>query len=211
MRNDYPVDFRTAQSIKGIAERSRNLLEVTDRPDFRVIDGIRRLCREPLLVGGLLELRKFRATPTDAPAFVTFKPSVVLNVDVDLLEEAEENYPWAREVMSHELGHILLHEHYVPQFSGIKKKWIAIEERSGEWQAHKFSEFYLVRDCDILNYITPNGIANHCAVEYSLAFRRLGRKFAFSGESCPNCGDLRLVQYRNSFICDNCTYECSFI
>jgi hypothetical protein len=209
VRNDYLVDFRTEASIKAVAERARSVLDSSGHPDFRVVDGIRRITEGPVLKCGVVQLRRFVAKQGEALAFVQFKPSVVLNVDDELWAEVEDNYPWARKVMAHELGHIALHEHYTPAFSGNKDKWIPINERSGEWQADRFSEYYLVRDCDIITYATPNRIANCCAVEYDLAIRRLGLKFAFSGEVCSNCGQFRLVQHGISLICDNCGRESS--
>lgn len=209
MRNDYPVDFRTEESIKEVAERARKLLDSTGLSDFRVIEGIRRITTEPVLTCGVVQLRRFVAKPNEALAFVQFKPTVSLNVDQELWEEVEDNYPWARKVIAHELGHIALHEHYTPGFSGKKDKWIPINERSGEWQADRFSEHYLVRDCDVLNYATPNRIASYCAVEYDLALRRLGPKFKFSGDMCPNCGQIRLIQHGISLVCDSCEHEIS--
>jgi Zn-dependent peptidase ImmA (M78 family) len=135
LRNDYPVDFRTEESIKAIADRARNLLDPSCCSDFQVVDGIRRLTTEPLLKRGFLELKLFRASQNGHLAFVVFKPTITLNVDEEVWQEASDNFPWARRVIAHELGHILLHERYTPTFSGQKDKWIPVSERSGEWQA----------------------------------------------------------------------------
>jgi hypothetical protein len=209
VRKDYLVDLRTEESIKEVADRARNVLDSVGHSDFRIAEGIRRITEYPVLKCGKVQLKLFAAKPNEALAFVQFKPFVALNVDRDLWDEAEENFPWARKVLAHELGHIALHEHYTPTFSGEKDKWIPINERSGEWQADRFSEYYLVHDCDILHHVTPNRIANYCAVEYDLAVRRLGPRFTFSGEICPNCGQIRLIQHGISFICDDCEHEFS--
>jgi Zn-dependent peptidase ImmA (M78 family) len=129
VRNDYLVDFRTEASIKAVAERARSVLDSSGHPDFRVIDSIRRITEGPVLKCGVVQLRRFVAKQGGALAFVQFKPSVVLNVDDELWAEVEDNYPWARKVMAHELGHIALHEHYMPAFSGNKDKWIPVNER----------------------------------------------------------------------------------
>jgi hypothetical protein len=203
LRKDYKVSFRREESIKETAERVRAALGVSCRSDFSVTACIRRLTREPLLRKGLIELRFFRQSTPDPPAFVQFKPIVTLNVDKDIWDEADENIPSARDVLGHELGHLTLHDHYAQLFSGLREKWI-LEEESAEWQADRFCEYFLISDSDVKAYVTPNAISTHCAVPHHKAYRRLGRQFQYTDDICPNCGNLTMVRCPRYLICDTC-------
>jgi hypothetical protein len=204
LRNDCIVGFRTEESIKASAEHVRAVLDVSGRPDFRIIDCFRRLVSESLLKSGPLKLRRFKTCDETVPAFISFKLELTLNISEDVWEDADENLPWPRRVLAHELGHICLHDHYALPFSGQQEKWVPVDERSGEWQADRFLEYYLVSDADVYNYVTPNSIAAHCAVEYEVALRRLGRKFRFAEDICPSCGNLTTVRSGTILKCDTC-------
>jgi predicted SprT family Zn-dependent metalloprotease len=138
------------------------------------------------------------------PAYVVLGNNRSLNIQYSVWGEADEGIPAARFIVAHELGHLILHNHHAQRFSGEKSKWISFEEESGEWQANKFAEHALVSDEDVCSFITPRAISVHCAVEYDVARRRLGKSFKYSGECCQECGSFTLVRSGAWFKCDTC-------
>jgi hypothetical protein len=123
-------------------------------------------------------------------------------------EDGKDNIPWTRKILGHEIGHLALHTNYVQGFSGEKSKaWI--DGESSEWQADRFLDHFLVTDQDVEHYRTPNAIANHCAVELDIVFRRLGKSFRYSGECCPKCSNFTLFGEGGSLKCDTCGCCCT--
>ncbi len=208
MRKDYHVAFRSDEFIREVAVILRKRLGVVNIPDFNVRKCLERMAQESVLRSGKIEIIQYKAQANEAPAFVTFDCNRVLHVDEDVWADAGDNIPWAREILAHEIGHLALHTHYVQGFSGERSKAWPDNEFS-EWQADRFLDHFLVTDEDVENYNAPNAIANHCAVELHIAFRRLGRVFQYSGESCPKCGNFTLFNEGASLKCDRCGCRCT--
>jgi hypothetical protein len=171
---------------------------------------IERMAQENILKSGRIRIVLYDARDEDPPAFVTFDPEKTMHIDKDVWEESDYNIPWNRKVLGHEAGHLIHHAHYVQGFSGAKSKaWP--DEESSEWQADRFGDHLLVTDRDLALYKAPNAIANHCAVELDLAFRRLGNSFRYGGEACRECGNFTMVRNGTCLKCDTCgaTTGCS--
>lgn len=204
LRNDHKVDFRTEEAIKALAENARALLDPSGQPAFRVTDCIRKLKKQELFKQGKFEIKTFRRSAADPPAYVTFEPMRTLYIDEDIWEDADQNLPLPKYIVAHELGHLVLHSHYAQPYSGIKDKWIQKDELSAEWQADRFADYFLVSDAEVQFCITPNAIANHCGVERDVAIRRLGKKFKYFGDCCAACGNFALVRRGADSKCDIC-------
>ncbi len=139
-----------------------------------------------------LRIRFYRQGPKQAPAYVEHNPTI-LNCDYEIWEEARIGEPKARFILAHELGHVLLHDHYAQPFTDNLKGSIWMKEESGEWQANTFADYFLVSDSAMERHVTPTSIAIYCNVEKNVALRRLGPGFRYSGESCASCGNFTLV------------------
>jgi hypothetical protein len=201
LRNDHKVSFRREESVKAAAEKARTVLVRGYEPAFSVVECIRKLTREEILPAGKLILN-FERRPTQSPAYVKL-PEGILVADPEFWEESQDNLPELRFILGHELGHLFLHDHYAQRFSGLQSKaWLP--EESAEWQADRFSDYFLVSDEEVAWCVTPNCIANYCAVTREVAIRRLGRKFRYSGEACPKCGNFTMVRNCASLKCDIC-------
>src|SRR5208337_363910 len=198
---DHKVRFTTESEIRAAAIRFRLLTGSLGRPDFNISDCVRFLTRNDLYGWGKLELNYIDSTgwPT---AYVVLGSKRSLNIQYEVWREADEGIPQARFIVAHEVGHLVQHDHYAQQFSGEKSKWISFDEESGEWQANKFAEHVLILEDDVHNYVTPLSISIHCAVEYEVAKRRLGKSFKYSGECCQECGNFSLVRKCEWVKCD---------
>jgi hypothetical protein len=202
VQTDHKVGFRRREAIKEIAERARSLADDGNRIGFRITNYFRKLATHELLQTGLLRIRFFSAGHDAAPAYVTYRPTT-LHVDYGIWREADEDVPAARYILAHELGHVVLHDHYAQPFSGEKKKWISREEESAEWQANTFADFFLISDGEIENHITPSDVAIFCMVEKEVAMRRLA-PLAYIGEYCGWCGNAAIIRRGTTEKCDNC-------
>ena len=208
MRKDYHVPFRSEDFIKGVAITLRERLVTLHIPDFNVRKCVERMAREAILRSGRIQIALYNAGRNDPPAFVTFDRTKTLHVDHDVWGDGGDNIPGARRILSHEVGHLALHTHYVQGFSGEKSKaWV--DGELSEWQADFFLDHFLVTDLDIKHYRTPNAITNHCAVELDIALRRLGQSFRYSGECCPKCSNFTLFNEGGSLQCDTCGCRCT--
>ena len=114
----------------------------------------------------------------------------------------------ARFILAHEIGHLVLHDHYEYAFSqdaAIQVPYVA-DENSTEWQANKFAGHLLVPDHIATALCTVRDIVRQCGVLKELAAERLevalpARKKELGVAFCPKCGGL--VATRNG-IPDTC-------
>ena len=208
MRKDYHVPFRSEDFIKDVAVSLRQRLEILNTPDFNLRKCLERMSQEAILRSGKIEIMQYKAKGNEPLAYVTFKDRKTLHVDQDVWADGRDNIPWAREILGHETGHLALHSHYVQGFSGERSKaWL--DNESSEWQADRFLDCFLITDEDMQRYKSPNAIVNHCAVEFHIAFRRLGASFRYSGECCQTCENFTLIDEGSSLKCDTCGCRCT--
>jgi hypothetical protein len=208
VRKDYHVPFRSDDFIKDVALSLRKRLGSLHTPDFNLRKCLELMAQEAILRSGKIGIVQYKAKGNEPPAYVTFSGNKILHVDEDVWADGRDNVPWAREILGHEVGHLALHNHYVQGFSGERSKaWQ--DNESSEWQADRFLDYFLITDQDIALYKAPNAIANHCAVEFHVVFRRLGASFRYSGECCPECGEFTLMNEGHSLKCDTCGCFCT--
>lgn len=203
-RRDHSTRRPTSERvIKEIAEQIRAILDPYRRSDFNIVDGIKRLTQEALFPWGKLIVNFFSMKDGNAPAYVVIGERKVLYVDHEIWSDAALGEPKARYILAHELGHLILHDHYVQPYSD-QRNTVFQEETSTEWQAHKFAELFLIRDCDLDHLHTPRQIALSCSVETEVVRKRFGRRFSVVGDFCAECGGASTVRVDSVTQCDSC-------
>jgi hypothetical protein len=187
VRGDHYVPFMAPSSIKMAAEKLREFFHVAHDSNFNIVQCFRRLAEADVFGWGVLEIKFFHKTDVDKPAYVDIGNHRVLYVDYDIWREAELGDPKARNILAHELGHLVLHNHYAQPFSEGKDKRIP-DENSAEWQAHKFAEYFLLLDRDLQEYVSQRWIAIWCLVDEEIVRRRFRRQLSQIADFCDRCG-----------------------
>jgi hypothetical protein len=154
-----------------------------------------------------------RGTTEDDPAYVTFKP-LTLHVDRRIWKAAGNGEAYARYIVAHEIGHIVLHDEFAAAFSdeeAAQLKYLQDEE-SGEWQANVFAGYFLAPDHVVLRLQDVDVIAGLCVIPDALASRRLNEaknskatlKPYYEGEMCGSCGSFTLMRGGLNLTCETC-------
>lgn len=211
MIKDHKVRRRRYEDeLKGSAESWRNkLCGGLARDDFSITECVEILTRNEWIrccdtrKYHKLAIRLYTQEQGQPPAYVEHNPTI-LNCDREVWADARIGEPRARFIVAHELGHVLLHDHYAQPFTADLKTSIWMKEESGEWQANTFADYFLLSDGAIERYITPTSISIYCCVERELALRRLGPRFRFEGDSCGECGNFTVVRKGTCLKCDTC-------
>jgi hypothetical protein len=144
-RRDYIVKFLREEEIERIALTWLHEAGVLNRPNFNIVYFVTGFLSRRLRKKGPLNFRFFDAGPDDDPAFVTFNP-LTLHVDREIWEWADQGDPKARFVIAHEIGHLILHDHFATAFSDDPEVRIKSfpNEYSAEWQANTFAYYFLL-------------------------------------------------------------------
>jgi hypothetical protein len=219
MRRDHYVTYRSEEDIANIAFRWRQVGNVTNDANFDIVDFVENVLSKRFTAKGALQIRLFDAVPGDHLASVTYNP-LTLHVDSEVWEFAKRGNPEYRHMIAHEIGHILLHDHYARPFSNDRSKQIkfALDECSAEWQANTFAGHFLLPDHVMQSFDDYHCMAAHCAVPQILAeertamFIKANRKSKkFEGDICSECGNFTLVRNGTCLKCDTCggTTGCS--
>jgi hypothetical protein len=144
MRPDHKVDFRRAESIAAEAWSRRVTAGIETDWGFNVAKFIEfGLPLDPKI--GRITIAH-DTTPSEPPAYVTYRPHRVLHVNRGIWEEMKQGEPEARFIGGHEAGHLVLHDYSAQAFSGDPELQIkyASKEYSAEWQADTFSDYLLL-------------------------------------------------------------------
>jgi hypothetical protein len=198
------------RQIKEIADWVRKLLVSGSRSNFDVTEVLERLRDRVYFNWGKLKI-VFQPMPDDNPAEVAINENgKTLFVDPEIWEDAKMGEPKSRYILAHELGHIVLHEHYVQPYSD-QSATAYQEEKSTEWQAHRFAEFFLLGDSEVGCGDPLFCIAATCGVEMAVVRCRLDLKLSRTGAVCKSCGDISVSVGKNYLSCDFCggTAGCS--
>jgi hypothetical protein len=227
---NHKVAFKSEQTIAAIAARcwsiSRQIRPYTFDVvrfinDILIADGIDTVVTTQGRKKGKLTLKFFaRQFPQDDPAYVEFDCTrddyVTLNVDHEIWRSAEAGNSEACEILAHEVGHILLHDHYANAFSSdpTRQKLFAgtSKEDFAEWQAITFSGYLLVptiaarkfNDAKMLAAVTntPQRLAQERLVAVLSTKKVLNP--SYEGEICRGCGGFTLVREGRYLRCDIC-------
>jgi len=231
MGMNHKVEFKSEETIAAVAARcwtiSRQLRPFTfDVVGFiksiLIAEGIDSVVRTRGRKKGKLALKFFdREFVQDDPAYVQFAKDqrdnyVTLHVDRKIWQLAENGDGDACEILAHEIGHILLHDHYANAFSSdpTNQKLFAgtSNEDFAEWQAITFVGHLLIptyaaqkfHDSKILAAATntPERLAKERLAAVLSAKKLLNR--TYGGDICSGCFNFTLVRNGCTTKCDTC-------
>jgi IrrE N-terminal-like domain len=212
MARDHHVRIKDSQDIAKIA---MSWWEVATRNgyNFNICKFVTDVLAKRLRGKGTLKIKFYRIDDLPERACVTFNPLTLHIVDT-IWSDGNLGKPYARFIIAHEIGHMVLHDEFAVAFSDEKAAQLSYvqDEESGEWQANTFADHFLVPDNVAYKLKERDVIAGLCVVDDSVAERRL-RDLAsvkkvlapsYEGEMCGMCGNFTLVRNGCSIRCDTC-------
>jgi hypothetical protein len=213
MAQDHYVAFRSEESIAEIAYRLRDAHVPRSEPTFNIVDFIENTLPKHLKKGPLKVEFYDRAFKQDDLAYVSFNP-LTLNVDTKLWADAKIGESYARYVLAHEIGHIVLHDHSAKAFSRDKSAQITFADdgQSAEWQANTFAGHFLLpttivqRIDDFALLTIQSEVKEEVVLDRLLAVRREMRQKSrvFEGDFCNKCGNFSLKRTGTLLKCETC-------
>jgi len=199
MRRDHHVNFMREEKISEIALAWRQAAANENFSYFNVIEFIERVLRKRLKKG-TLHIEFFEMLPGGDAAYITFDP-LTLHIDKEIWDLAKIGDPDARYIIAHEIGHIILHDHFAKAFSidpAIQLKF-DVKQRSAEWQANTFAAYFLLPTHVIAAFDCVEDVVRACSVNSDLARERFAavretksRSAKYEGDPCNKCGDFTL-------------------
>jgi hypothetical protein len=228
---NHKVAFKSEETIAAIAaycwtisrqKRQFTFDVVSFIKDVLVAKGIDFVVRTRGRTKGKLIVELFdREFAQDDPAFVKFDPNsrdnyVSLHVDRKIWQRAEGGDSYACGVLAHEIGHILLHDHYANAFStdsnGQRLFAGTSKEDFAEWQAITFAGHLLVPNHIVQKFDDPKILAAATnapdkVVKDRLADVRSMKKVLspiYEGDVCTQCTQFTLVREGCWTRCDTC-------
>jgi hypothetical protein len=233
---NHKVAFKSEETIAAIAARCWTVSQQTRPFTFDIMGLLKNV-----LVGqgidtvvttrgrkkGKLSVEFFdREFVQEDPAYVEFDPSqrgnyVTLHVDRKIWELAETGDSYACWVLAHEIGHILLHDHYANAFSSDKEAQVVFagstNEDFAEWQAIVFAGHLLLPTHVVQKFNDATVLAAACNAPDRLVKERLAAVRSikkvlsrnYDGEMCGQCSNFTRVRSGNWTKCDTCGYETS--
>jgi Zn-dependent peptidase ImmA (M78 family) len=146
MAMDHYVAFKGEESIAQVAYKLRDARRLTGEFTFNITEFAEAHLPQ-LLKKKSLKIELYdRDFPQDDPAYVSFDP-LTLHVDRQIWIAAKSGDPYARFVIAHEIGHIVLHDNSAKAFSNDKSAQISFADdgHSAEWQANMFAYHFLLQ------------------------------------------------------------------
>jgi IrrE N-terminal-like domain len=231
MGMNHKVPFKSEETIAAIAARCWAISSQQRPLTFGVVEFIKSVLVEEGIDAvvtirgrkkGTLAIKFFdREFPQDDPAYVEFARDqrdnyVTLNVDREVWRRGELGDSDACEILAHEIGHILLHDHYANAFSSDKdgQKLFAgtSKEDFAEWQAITFASHLLIPTHITRRYSDPKILSAVTNAPERLAQERLAAILnekkvlnpSYEGEMCGGCEGFTLVREGRRLRCDNC-------
>src|ERR1700689_2784201 len=147
MAVDHYVAFKSEESVAQVAYNVRDARGLSGKLTFNVAE-FAQVHLPQILKRKSLKIEFYdRAFPQDDPAYVSFDP-LTLHVDREIWTAAKTDEPYARFVVAHEIGHIVLHDNSAKAFSNDKAAQISFADNghSAEWQANVFAYHFLLPD-----------------------------------------------------------------
>jgi hypothetical protein len=212
MARDHEVRIKSREDIARIA-MSWWLAARRDRYYFNICLFVTEVLAQRLRGKGKILVKLYSSDEIPDRAYVTFWP-LTLHIDERIWHDAGLGKAYARHIVAHEIGHIVLHDEFAVAFSAEKEAQLGYlqDEESGEWQANIFADYFLVPDYIAIKLKVPDVIAGLCVVTDDLAARRLRdvalmKKILFPpylGEICQECWNFTLLSNGASTECDTC-------
>lgn len=175
MYRDHIVDERILPRLACIATHWHKLLNDQQRVDFCLIRALQNLCRIDFPEKGKLRIILENLSGEDFPAYVEYTGGPALHFDRGVWADLKDGIPYAREIASHEIFHVILHDRHALSFSGSKVRFLQVhgEARSAEWQACSASPVFLIPEATIWSFQSEFDMASRCAVDSSVVQERL--------------------------------------
>jgi hypothetical protein len=213
-RSDHYVPFRHEETIAEIALAWRREARNENNGYFDVVDFVQRTLSRGLKKGLLRVCFFTRSCDDGNPAYVEFDriKGPTLFVDEEIWELAQRGDPMARFIVAHEIGHLVLHDHYAQAFSNdpaVRLKY-SVKECSAEWQANVFASCFLLPDHIVTSLRDVDALTGTCSVTRQLAEERLGvirKPRRHEGDACPECMNFTLVRNGVCMKCDTCGHR----
>jgi hypothetical protein len=217
MARDHRVRIKSREDIAKIAMLWWNLANNQGR-SFNICKFVLETLKKHFTRKGQLQIEFYERGTADEPAFVTFKP-LVLHIDRKTWMDAGLGDTYARFVVAHEIGHIILHDEFAVAFSDDEAAQLRHldNEESGEWQANVFAGYFLAPDHVVLKLRDPDLIAGLCVISDELALKRYTeakntKKILhqnYEGDMCAECSNFTLVRSGCTTRCDTCGHRLS--
>ncbi|MBY0611920.1 MAG: ImmA/IrrE family metallo-endopeptidase [Beijerinckiaceae bacterium] len=220
MIRDYYAPLIAESRIAAIADKWREEGRIQSCLTFNIVDFfVHTLMRRFDPRKGIVHLRLADDLYEKNPAFVSYNPPK-LSIHKEIWSDAALGDPNAREIVAHEIGHLILHDQHVFSFqkaSDPKLKFRQHELESIEVQAITFADNFLVPLKFVFACRSAADLSRQCEVPLEMALRRLRHLknrssfFEYCGESCPECANFTLVRSGTCLKCDTCgsTTGCS--
>ncbi|MCF4129036.1 ImmA/IrrE family metallo-endopeptidase [Methylobacterium sp. SyP6R] len=215
MFSDRPAKFRSYDTVVGIAEKARQKAGLSTEINVNLPDYINGFLR--LRVGLPIEVRIFLKGEHNARAFVEFKKdeNIVLNVEDATWFQAERNFPDAKFVMAHEVGHIIMHRHDALAYSDAPYFFIRslTDEERVEPQANWFADAFIAPISMLEGIRNVYDVADLLNVPETCARRQLERMLddqrrrgLITGfdDMCSQCGGLTVDGSGQCMSCRGC-------
>jgi Zn-dependent peptidase ImmA (M78 family) len=210
MAKDYIVRYRSDASIAQLTKRILEAAGMSFSPNFSITKLIRFFERnelgqkkEKLTINLLPKLPRGKKY-----AYVSFNP-LTLHCENNIWIEAEIGEPKAREILAHELGHIVLHDHFAKPYSDADSSRLRSVEpqKSAESQATLFADNLLLPDCYIKSFGSREQLLENLHIPEDMIDRRLlafEQRKPYTGEMCRACNSITLMRVDLDQICDMC-------
>jgi Zn-dependent peptidase ImmA (M78 family) len=212
--SDRKVPYRSARQIKGIVQE---LLARCGMQGVLSIDIVRLIegYLKPDLEGGL-KIAFYDQAKGQPPAYVSYDP-LTLNVDREIWSDAKQGEPVARNILAHEIGHIVMHKHNDLGYSLGKDAQLKAppEEERAEWQANVFGYFLMVTDNALVEEMPllhkAADIGAPIWVVASVQKYDAARDIftfvdapEYGGDPCGDCGNFTLSRRGIALNCETC-------
>ncbi len=219
MLRDHKVRFRREESIESIALDCRRKAGNENDAFFNIVVFVEKILPGILakLNKGVLDIKFDVPDGVEPLAYVTHNPPT-LHIHPQVWDEANLGEPGARRIVAHEIGHLVLHDHYAQPFSDDETaqiKFVQKEER-GEWQANAFASYFLLTSRVLELYESAKEIAQACNIPPDIAEDRVAaaneekrrcefraRCAQYTGDFCT-CGNATLRPFGAGTKCDTC-------
>ncbi|MDI1266378.1 MAG: ImmA/IrrE family metallo-endopeptidase [bacterium] len=211
MARDYEVRIKSREDIAKIA-MSWWLAATRSRYHFNICTFVTKVLACRLRDKGKLTVKFYPSAEIPDRAFVTFNPAT-LHIDEQIWKDADIGKAYARFIIAHEIGHLVLHDEFAVAFSDEKAAQLVYvqNEESGEWQANTFADLFLVPDFVARKLKLVDLVAGLCVVTDELAARQiLAAQSAkaivspYSSDICGTCWNLTVLSNGATLTCDTC-------
>lgn len=203
-------------SREQIARMALNWWLIADRRggnSFNICTFVVQVLAKRLRGKGKLHIEFYSAEDLPEGACVTFNP-LTLHIVRRIWDDAGAGETYARFIVAHEIGHIVLHDGLAVAFSNDREAVLKFveKEESAEEQANAFADLFLAPDHVALHLHDEDTIAGLCVVSDTVAKRRLKDALAskhplfpqYTGDACGKCSNFTLLRIGVLLKCDTC-------